>query len=222
MKKPIEYLKESWTIYSKKENFIFFAKIMAILVIIPTGFSYLMNYFYPANIWEDLDFKNTPMLIGFIILSLFSVIIGLWVNATTYVAVLTKPTKNIKSVFKKSLKLIGKYFLISSVFGLLIFLGLILLIIPAIIFAVWFSFSQFLVLDKNLKIKESLLKSKIMVKGKFWKVLGRFAVFILAIFVVQVVLGGVPYIGLLITSFIAPLFLLPFYLFYKDLIGTDS
>lgn len=221
MKTPIEYLKESWVIYTKKENFIFFSKVMAVLVIVSTGLSYLINYFYPVNVWEDLDFSNIPMLIGFIIFSLISLILGLWVQSTTYVAIVNKPTNDIKSIFLNGFKYSGRYFLISLMFGLIMFVGMVLLIIPAIIFAVWFSFSTFLVFDKNLKTKEALSKSKALVKGKFLKVLGRFIVFVLVILLVQIILSAIPYVGYTVLSFIAPIFIIPFYLLYKDLLATD-
>lgn len=221
MKTPIEYLKESWSIYTKKENFIFFSKVMAVLVIISTGLSYLVDYFYPVNVWEDFDFSNTPKTIGFILLSLVSLIISLWVQSTTYVAIIDKPTENIKSIFLKGFKYSGRYYLISLMFGLIMFIGMVLLIIPAVIFAVWFSFSTFLVFDKNLKTREALSKSKALVKGKFFKVFGRSLVFIFMILLVQIILSAIPYVGYPVLGFIAPIFILPFYLLYKDLLATD-
>ncbi|MDO8340964.1 MAG: hypothetical protein Q7T59_03245 [Candidatus Woesebacteria bacterium] len=221
MKKPIEYLKESWSIYTKRENFLFFSKVMAILVIVSTGFNYLISYLYPVNIWKDFKFDNAPMLIVFIVLTLISIAIGFWVRITTYMLVLTKPTNEVKSIFNKCLKSIWKFFLISLVIGILIFFGSLLLIIPGIIFAVWFSFSIFLILDKNLKIKDSLLKSKALVKGKFFKILGRFLVFIFVILIIETILGSIPYMGSMLTSFLAPLFILPFYLLYKDLLTSS-
>ena len=222
MKTPINYLKETWTIYTKKENFIFFAKIMSVLVIVSTGFSYLVNYFYPIKVWEDLDYTNTPMLIGFILLSVVSLILALWVQTTTYILILNEPTNDVKSIFRTGFKYMWKYFLVTLMFGIFVLAGLLLLVIPAIIFAVWFSLSTFLVLDKKLKIKEAFVKSKSLVKGKFFKVIGTYLVFILTIFLIQVLLSAIPYVGYLFISFIAPLFILPFYLFYKDLLRTNS
>ncbi|AKM83168.1 hypothetical protein A2422_00585 [Candidatus Woesebacteria bacterium RIFOXYC1_FULL_31_51] len=221
MKKPIEYIKESWTIYTKRENFLFFSKVMAILVIVSTGLSYLINYLYPINVWKDFKFDNTPMLVGFTFLMLLSIVIGFWVKTVTYLAILTKPTDDIKTFFKKGLKSIWKFYLISLVIGILIFLGSLLLIIPGIIFAVWFSFSIFLILDKNLKIKDSLLKSKSLVKGKFLKIFGRFIVFGFVILIIQTILGLIPYMGTILVSFLAPLFILPFYLLYRDLLVSS-
>lgn len=216
LKGPIEYIKEAWGIYTKKENFIFFAKIMAILAILSTVIGLINGYFYPSDYLQKSDFSNIPMLIGFLIISLISIILGLWSQTTQYFTIL-KMGEPEKKVFKFGYKNMWRFFVISFVVGFIIFGGVILLIIPAIIFGVWYSFSIWLVLDKNMGVKESLKTSKLMVKGRFWQVLGRSVVFGLFTLVITILLSIVPYLGSLFLSFTAPLFLLPFYLLYKDL-----
>jgi uncharacterized membrane protein len=216
MKKPTEYIKEAWAIYTKKENFIFFARIMAVLVIVPTVIGFVTGYFYPADYMKNGDFSNTPMLIGFIIATLLSVFVALWSQTSQYFAILQMGTDE-KKVFNLGFKNMGRLFLASLVIGVMVFFGVILLVIPGIILGVWFSFSVFLVLDKNMKIKDALKTSKQMAKGNFWKVLGRSFVFGLFSLVVSMVLTAVPYVGSLVGAFMAPLFMLPFYLLYRDL-----
>lgn len=211
MKTPIEYIKEAWGIYTKKENFIFFARIMAVIVIISTSISYLLSYYYSPDDWQN---------IGFVALTMLLIVVGLWSQTTQYFAVLkigNPPAGGEKDIFKLGFKNMTRFLFISFVVGLIVLGGAILLIIPAIIFGVWFSFATFLVLDKNMKIKEALKTSKLMVNDKFFLVLGRFVVFGLFTFVVSLILTIVPYIGSLIVSFVAPLFMLPFYLLYRDL-----
>ena len=216
MKTPIEYIKEAWGIYTKKENFIFFAKIMAVLVILGAAISFVTSYFYPADYLQNADYSNTPIVIGFIVLSLTSAVIGIWSLTTQYYSIL-KMGSSEKEVFKLGYKNMWRFLLISLVVGLIVLGGTILLIIPAIIFGVWYSLSTFLVLDKNMRIREALKTSKLMVKDKFWKVLGRFVAFGLFSIIVSVFLSIIPYAGSLLLSFIAPLFLLPTYLLYRDL-----
>lgn len=225
MKGPIEYIKEAVSIYTKKENFVFFAKIMAVVVIFSSAVSLSSGYLYPANYLQNADFSNIPMLVGFIAISLLSIVIGLWSQTTTYFSILNVQN-NIIGVEKEVLKLgfakVFKYLLISLILGLIVLAGSILFIIPAIIFGVWFSFAKFLVLDKNVGIREALRTSKEMVKGRFWKVLGRSFVFGLFTFIVSLVLSLIPYVGTYILSFIAPLFLLPYYLLYRDIDTAGS
>ncbi len=218
IKRPTEYIREAWKIYTKKENFIFFARIMAVLVIATSVISIITNYFYPAEYLQNSDFSNIPLFIGFVVISIASIIIGLWSQTTQYFS-LIKMGDSEKEVFKIGYQKIGKFLLLSIVLGLIIIGGIVLLIIPAVIFGVWYSFSTFLVLDKGMGIKEALRTSKMMVKGKFWKILGRSVAFGLFSFVIAILLSIIPYAGEILLAFIAPLFLLPFYLLYKDLIN---
>lgn len=220
MKSAIEYIKEAWAIYTKKENFIFFARIMAVLVVISSIFSFLTGFLYPADYLKNADFSNIPMLIGFIIISILTAIVGLWSQTTNYMAILKMG--NPLAIGEKEILIVGfkkiwKYLLITSLTGLIVCGGIILLIIPGIIFAMWYSFATFIVLDKDMKIGEALKLSKSMVTGKFWKILGRSISFGLVSMLVSVILSIIPYIGSLILAFTAPLFLLPFYLLYRDL-----
>lgn len=217
MKKPTEYIKEAWFIYTKKENFIFFARIMAVLTILSTIVGFVTGYFFPNNSnLESFDYSNTLNLVAMITTSIIAAFIGLWSQTTSYYSII-KMGKPEKEIFKIGYKKIGKFLLISLTLGIIIVFGAVLLIIPAVIFGTWYSFSILLVLDRNLSIKDALKTSKQMVNGKFWKVLGRSAVFGLFTFLVSIVLSIIPYVGSFALSFVAPLFLLPSYLLYQDL-----
>jgi len=217
IKGPVEYVKEAWKIYTKKENFIFFARIMAVVVLLTTSVGFVFGYLFPQQSWENIQYENPMMIVIFIVLTLLSVVLGLWTQTTTYFSIL-KLGQTEKEVFKLGFSKMLKFFLVSLVVGLLIFLGLILLIIPAIILGTWYSFSVWLVLDRGMKIGEALKTSKAMVKGRFWKILGRSIVFGLFALLVSILTSVIPYAGSLITSFVTPLFMLPFYLLYKDLL----
>ena len=210
MKTPIEYIKEAWRIYSKKENFVFFAKIMAVVVVLTSAIGFLISYFYSSNDWQNA---------GFVVLTLISIVIGLWSQTAKYFAII-KMGNSEKEIFILGYKNMCRYFLISFVVGLIILGGAVLIVIPAIIFGVWFSFSTFLVLDKNLGIKVALKTSKAMVYGRFWKVLGRSFVFLIFTFLISLIVVIIPYAGSFLVSFVSPLFILPFYLLYKDLSGA--
>ena len=216
MKGPITYIKEAWGIYTKKENFVFFARIMAVLVIVSAVLSFLIGYFYPSNYSQNIDFSNVPAVVGFIILTVVGAFVSLWTQTTVYFSILKMGNPE-KEVFQIGYKNIGRYLLTSFVLGLIILGGVILLIIPAVIFGIWFSFTMFLVFDKNMSVGEALRTSKSMVKGRFWQVLGRNFVFGLFTVLISLVLTAIPYVGPMATTFLVPLLTLPGYLLYKDL-----
>lgn len=57
--------------------------------------------------------------------------------------------------------------------GIVIVLGFFLLIIPGIIFMVWFAFGQYLFVDKGTRGVDALKVSRALVKGRWWEVFGR-------------------------------------------------
>ena len=71
----------------------------------------------------------------------------------------------------------GKIFMANLLSGLLIALGSILLIVPGVIFAVWFYFSAQVVLYENLGGRAALSRSKTLVKGHFWWLLKNLAIY---------------------------------------------
>ncbi len=220
MKSPIEYIKEAWSIYTKKENFIFFARIMAILAILSVGIGFVSGYFYPSDYINNIDFSNYIQFIGFVLITVITALFSIWSQSTTYMSIL-HTGKEEKIIFKLGYKKMWRLFTIGFVYGILISLGAILLVVPALIFGIWYSFSIFLVLDKDMNIGEALKTSKGMVAGKFWKILGQNVVFVLFSFIVTLIISSIPYAGALIITFIAPLFILPGYLLYRDLVSSN-
>ena len=71
--------------------------------------------------------------------------------------------------------------------------------------------------EKETKIKESLMKSKEMAKGNYWKILGRLVVFGLFMIIVEMALSVIPFgVGTVLASLCGALFILPTYLLYKE------
>ncbi len=73
---------------------------------------------------------------------------------------------------EKDLKKIAYWFLASLLYGIIVFLGLILLVIPGIYFAIKYGFALYLMIDKNMDIKEAFHESAKMTKGQVWHLIG--------------------------------------------------
>ncbi len=80
---------------------------------------------------------------------------------------------NTKELIRLSWPLVGKYILLQILLGLTIIGGFILLVIPGIIFSVWFSFTPFILIAEGIGGRAAFRQSKAYVKGKFWGILGR-------------------------------------------------
>ncbi len=215
---PVFYLKKSFKIFFEKKNLIFFLTFAILLLALSIAteiFSSVFSRGLNSNMIRQPSFAF-PLFASAIVLAAVSI----WVQAATYEAVI-RSVDGRNPVLKETLigawKKTWIFFLVSLVRGVITALGLIFLVVPGIIFGVWFSLSVFIAMTKKVKIKESLKKSRALIKGRFWAIFGRYLVFILAILLIQAVFGSVPYIGPVFIVFIGPLFLIPFYLLYKDL-----
>ncbi len=215
---PIALIKEGITIYFNKQNFPFFLKICAFLLPFSI-FSIVQSYFTSQNpnLSQDVWFM---VIVG--IVNLLYVLTYLWVSASGIEGV-RRAVAGESLVLRDTLKLGWTKYWQFFLLGLLLFLievfGFVLLIIPGIIFGVWFTFSRFIIIEESVGVREALTKSKELVKGSFFKVFGRLIVFGLFSILVQIAMSIVPYIGALLTSLFGILFVLPSYLLYKELKG---
>jgi hypothetical protein len=116
--------------------------------------------------------------------------------------------------------------------GVLVLLWSLLLIIPGIIFGVFYGFALYVLVFENIRGMAAIKRSQQLVTGYWWAVFGRTLFLILGALLVSFVLS-IPYIffpegGILyyIYSFlqnivwviITPIFMVFSYLMYKDLV----
>lgn len=211
---PVEYIKEAWKIYTKKENMTYFIKVMSIVVISSSVVSYLLGYLYPSNTYpQDGDVAN---IVFYFVLTLLSIFLSMWMQSSTYFSIL-EMNNNVGDVIKKSLKKLLPFFGVSFVLGIIFMLGTLLLIIPGIIFGIWYSYTLFLVFERNMKLGQALKTSKELVRGRMLKVFGRGLVFGLFMLFVSILISIIPFAGSVIAGLVSPLFVLPSYLLYRDL-----
>lgn len=118
------------------------------------------------------------------------------------------------------------YWWVSLLVGFITLGGFLLLIIPGIIFAVWFSLAVFILIAEDLKGMNALLKSREYVKGKWGGVLWRLffiGALSLIISLVPTLIFGllkIPF-GSEISRFIIGLFLTPLVMTYSFLIYSN-
>jgi hypothetical protein len=213
---PIELIKKAINIFTEKENLLFLIKIYipaAVFSAIYLTLSFLPAPFRESNqIWLDV-------IMGF--LQILTLLTGVFVTVAGIVAldkIIGKGGFSVLKTYKIAWKKYWTLLLLSIILVLIYFVGFILLIVPGIIFVVWFAFSRFVGVEKNLGVKDSLLRSREMVKGIYWKVLGRLIVFGAFTLVIQIVLTVIPYgAGSIVSSFCGGLYMLPVYLLYKEL-----
>jgi hypothetical protein len=183
-------IKDSWE--ALKLNFL----TLIFLVIIPTAIA-LIGVSTIAGIFVANGFKVYTILIGVLLSIILLVILALFAPAITITQLVSAKGQkiNFKDAFKKSLKIFWPFIGLTILVGLSVIVGLVLLIIPGLLAAFFFSLSIYILIDKNTAVKQAMRQSYHLVKAN-WK-------YVLALYVVNLVVsfvGRIPLIGSLISA----------------------
>lgn len=158
-----------------------------------------------------------------VIVRLAFLIISFWISAAGIKAVaevVGGTQASLREVFGFAWKKLWIFSLLSIVVGIITGLGFLLLIIPGILFLVWFRFSSFEIMTKEVGVGEAMGNSKKLVSGRFWPVFGRILVFGIFGILVSIAFSVIPMgIGDIISPVFGALLLLPYFLLYKELSG---
>ena len=207
-KKSFEaYWKKIWTLAG-----IMLFNFLSILVLSPFAvIAFLISY----GPFKNHNYSLNLILIDVLLLLIglfFCILLGLWARAALFFAVKEQEMK-FKEALSVSWNKIASFFWISLLVGLATLGGFILLIIPGIIFSVWFIFSLFIFISEGLKGTAALKRSKQLVKGIWWPILGR--VIVLGILVLLI--SWIRFFGPIINIFfVSPFVIVFYYMLYED------
>lgn len=177
-----------------KKNFWLWAGVMLLIFVLSSISSSANN-----------NMKNTPIIAAVVMILVFAidVIIQMGiVRATLKIADGAKPT--IDDIFSER-KLFWRYLGASVLYGLMVVGGLILLIVPGIIWAVKYQFSRYLIVDKQLGIMDSFKQSGVITTG-IKSQLFLFDILLFGIILAGAIAFGVGLIAAVPTAFIATVF----------------
>ena len=182
------------------------------------GFGFGLMSFHHARSLARIQ-NLSVMLLIILIFVLLGAIIYPWLQVSVlYVIKERKQKLSIGKALRKGWSRWISYLWISFLVGLCVAGGTILLIVPGIIFFVWFAFAQYLLVDKDVKGIDALSKSRELVRGYWWPVFGRILLITLVIVGVDMVLGLIPFIGNLVIQLLVYPFMFVFYfILYEDL-----
>ncbi|MFH1611652.1 MAG: hypothetical protein ABH887_00015 [bacterium] len=216
-----DLLKESWQIYKKR--FKTFVGISIIFPVVIMLFS--LGFPFAASLLKD---KNSATILAMIAiwLIIFIVIIFLatWPQVALLYAIKERDAQiGIKDSFAKGWRKIFSFWWISVLTSLIVASGFLLLIIPGIIFSIWFALSAYVLIGEDLKGMKALSRSKQLIKDYWGKVFLRFAVVSiigLVIYSIFGLIGGIFKISLVedLIALIVSILLTPFVLTYMYLI----
>jgi len=170
---------------------------------------------------ENLPISSTIFLIFVLIFGLLSGILMFFLSLSYLNISLSNKSKlSFSEVFSKTKKYFWKYlwFIIATSFLLMILY--LLLIVPGIIFTIYWIFASYIFIIENKSVMQSLKKSKQIVRGNWWNVFGYIVLLALICVGVSIIFNLIPIVGsllriLFINSF-AIIFIKNFYLKMKN------
>ena len=148
----------AWTIY--KAKFSTLAKIILVpIVIMALGLRLMVGHMVPVMI----AFGGLIYVVGIITLIFASIALIITVISGTDFA----------ESYRRSPKFFWPMVWVSILGGVMTIGGFVMLIVPGIMIALWFTFSRYLVITENRRGLNALTQSRAYVRGYWWAICGR-------------------------------------------------
>ncbi|MCX6750854.1 MAG: hypothetical protein NTZ83_05330 [Candidatus Pacearchaeota archaeon] len=162
---------------------------IVLLIVKPDLFTMMST---PASLIE-LDAGTLKLPLYFQIVSYFftlvAIFLGIFVSAGLISTSLKKDKFSFKELVRNAKPRYWKYFGFCIVVLIFILLLSLLLIIPGIIFGIYWAFAAYVFFDRKKKIRASLKQSREIVKGRWWKTLGYLFLFGLIVILFAILVG---------------------------------
>lgn len=230
-----------------KKHFSVFIRILLVLYLLPNAVLAILSQVFAysvkeASLTNNLASLYTVGIAGVAVLLLFTIfsVLLIWLMNISIIKIVTyrraSQEVTLQKIFEDAKKSLAGYAGLSLLQGLAILCLIILLIIPGIIFSVFWSFSAYFLILENKGITESMKESKQLVKGRWWKVFGYSLLFGLIVFglafgaglvisILSIFLNMIPYAGPVIAQvlsdsismFFIPLGVIFYQIFYERL-----
>ncbi len=183
-------LRQTWSLYKKRLPT--FLGIMAMPTVVFLLLAVLMGFtagFLGFSSASSGLLMGIVMLVGGII-GFFALFIAIAWGQTALLYAIKDSEEGIgmREAYRRGWDKILSYWWVTILAVCIILGGLFLLIIPGIIFAVWFSFALFVLVSEDTKGMNALLKSREYVRGKWWGVFWR----LLSITILGILVSVIP------------------------------
>lgn len=187
-----ELFKAAYKVLVQKPKLFFGIALLAVLATAISAFvvaALVAFMFYRGQITSYFPFFSLlaiSLILFLLALVLANIIFQFWANVALICAVKDRNEQiGLKSAFRQAWPKLASFVWISVLTGLCVLGGMLLLIVPGIIFAIWFCFSSYVLIDEGLKGRQALRKSKQLIKGRtgkiFWRLLFVGVIYLLAV-----------------------------------------
>lgn len=197
----------SWELYQKRFATLVLLYLLTILaLVIPTALAVGLSFFM------TLIAGGTAFLVTVFLGVLVGVACSLWCYGGFLCAVVDD-TLQLEDALARGKKMILPLAWILLLYGFIITGGYLLLIIPGVIFTVWFALALFIMPGENARGMEALLKSRAYVRGHWLDV----ALRLFLIWVVSGIVSAIPFFGFILAVLFFPYVMIFHCLIYRDL-----
>ncbi len=163
--------------------------------------------------------------VGLVIL----ILINLVAMAGMFVAFRDSQEKlEVKEIFNRAKKNIGGYFWVSLLTGILVMLWSLLLIIPGIIFGIYYTLATWVFFKEGKRGMAAIKRSKELIKDYWWAVFGRLILVVILLLVATSIIQSVlpansaQFAGNIIGWLFGPFMIAYQYHMYKSLVGIKD
>ena len=172
LKSPSEIIRGGWELYAKN-----WRKFMPFLILLVLP-SLLLPILGVLGLYLEVYIPKTSFVSNLIIMAVYAagMLFAFWISIALARAVAMAAGNqpfDWKNVFSTSSDLIWPVLWTTVIVILIVFGGSLLLVVPGLIFAVWYNFTFYTVIFENKRGMNALRASKDMVAGRWWAILWR-------------------------------------------------
>lgn len=180
-------------------------------------------FLMPWALYTDSPEIIFGIVIFFFLLLMLSLVVFTLLGNITVIILVKDPKLELGFAVKKSWKLLFPYLWVSILAGLIVSIGYLFFIVPGIIFAIWFFMAPYALILEGKKGAQALKRSKELVDGYFWPVLGRVLIISLIIMGSCMFLAWIPFVGMFALSvLLVPVSTVFIFLLYQNLKKVKS
>jgi hypothetical protein len=210
LKSISELFSISWELFKKRFwtlNCLYLLSVFFLIVFIGLfiGMGFLLSVSFPEH---KILLIAVAGLVGMIPGS-----IAMFWGFSAFILSVTREELGIRDSLRQGWRKVLSFMWLYNLTGFIIMGGFLLLIIPGVIFLVWFAFAPFILISEDERGMKALLKSKEYVREKWFDVFLRLFV----IWIMSGCVGMVPLIGPIVSLLFFPFVMIFIYLVYLDL-----
>ncbi len=230
-----ELYKNSFAIYKKEFWKLIGISLVPILGIFPLFAIYLIYYYFGSSLDHGFLYAVKILILILGILGVFLAIYAA-ILADIGMKIFLRDKNGIGQSLRNGRKIFWKYVALEILKIVFILLWSLLLIIPGLIFLVFYSFAEFVLIFENYAPRAALKRSKELVKGNWWAIAWRLVLFIIIFYLLFLILSlpasffaadSGPYqfwqfIIKIIRFLVGPFFTVYMFLIFKDLLDIKK